>query len=250
MLSSKAALEGVPALAVSKIDWAFWLAMPKVEAWQSVALSLDIDPDNITQTSDGFPALKTLPIERREEFDKRLRLLTAALVSDPRHFTGVITHSIHSVFNGVRLIDVATWLRSLGRTPIADGLPTGIETAAIDEPDLDRESELVDAHIKNSDAIELTTEVLNDDYSENAAGVDPTGPGPGRQRWQEDEILRVIEKLGYTALALPKNKPGEKGVPSEVYAQCVATNPSLWLGSVFDHAWTRMSKHKLIRYSA
>lgn len=235
-------------MAVSKIDWAFWLAMPKVEAWQSVALSLDIDPDNITRTSDGYPALKTLPIEHRGEFDKRLRLLTGALVSDPRHFTGVITHSIHPVFNSVRLIDVAAWLRSLGRTPIANGLP--IETAGIDEPDLARESDLVDSHIANSNAIDLTPEVLNDDYGEsNAAGVDPTAP-VSRHRWQESEILRVIENLGYTALALRKNAPGKKGVRDEVYTRCVSENPSSWVGSVFEKAWARLMAQKRTQYSA
>jgi hypothetical protein len=148
VFSSKAALEGVLSVAVSKIDWDFWLAMPKVEAWQSVALSLDLDPDNITRTSDGYPAVRGLPIEHREDFDKRMRLLAGALASAPRHFTGVIPHNISPVFNSVRLIEVAAWLRSLGRTPIADGLP--IETAGSDEPDLARESHLVDTHVSTS----------------------------------------------------------------------------------------------------
>lgn len=232
-------------MAVSKNARDFWLDHSAVYAWESVALSLDIDPDTITQTSDGYPAVRTLPIEHREEFDKRQRLLSNVLASGPQHFTGVVPSSIHPVFHRVRLLEVVTWLSSRGRTS-PDWLQAAIETAGIDEPDLDRESHWVDTH--ESTAIDLDG-VRFDEFNEETAAVDPAGP-LARQRWQEDDIIRVIKALGHNAMALPKNEPGKKGIRFQVRTQCAADNPSKWIGSaVFKHAWNRLSEQSRIKYS-
>ena len=59
---------------------------------------------------------------------------------------------------------------------------------------------------------------------------------PQQQRFQEEEILRVIKELGYDALNLPVPAAGKRGVKSEVRAKL----PSLNMGTVFDKAWDRL----------
>jgi len=87
----------------------------------------------------------------------------------------------------------------------------------------------------------------------SGAGVDEEFPNSGddaiqnsvpipRQRHQEEAILRVIDELGYLAKALPKSKPGKKGVKAEVRA-----NLRCLLGTVFDKAWQRLrDRHEII----
>lgn len=55
------------------------------------------------------------------------------------------------------------------------------------------------------------------------------------QRFQEQEILRVISELGYDAKALPKPKHGTNGVKAAV-RQVVPLNST----GVFDKAWGRL----------
>lgn len=61
-----------------------------------------------------------------------------------------------------------------------------------------------------------------------------TRPIPA-QRWQENEILRVISELEYDAKALPKAKNGRKGVKAEV-RKIVPLNST----GIFDSAWERL----------
>lgn len=56
------------------------------------------------------------------------------------------------------------------------------------------------------------------------------------QRWQENEILRVIGELGHDPRKLPKNKPGKAGVKAEVRA-LLSFSPK-----VFELAWERLRK--------
>lgn len=55
------------------------------------------------------------------------------------------------------------------------------------------------------------------------------------QRFQEQEILRVICELGYDSKALPKRKNGTKGVKAEV-RKIVPMNTT----GIFDGAWERL----------
>jgi hypothetical protein len=121
------------------------------------------------------------------------------------------------------------------------------------DADTARDSHLVDTHVSTS--LELDDEAFQDDYGDDdfiraqeSSGT-TIAPAVSRQRWQENEILRVIEELGYRPLALPKNDPGKKGVRDAAYTRCVAINPSPWIGSVFDKAWSRLSTQKRIQYS-
>jgi len=55
------------------------------------------------------------------------------------------------------------------------------------------------------------------------------------QRFQEQEILRVIGELGYDAKALPKNPNGTKGVKAKVRKIVPLNTPG-----IFDGAWERL----------
>ena len=71
------------------------------------------------------------------------------------------------------------------------------------------------------------------------AGTGTPGSEEGKrplqqQAWQENEILRVIQKLKYTATALPKEKRGVSGVKAAV------RNDLRWIGTLFDKAWQRL----------
>ena len=57
-----------------------------------------------------------------------------------------------------------------------------------------------------------------------------------RQRFQEEEILRVIGELGHDPKRLPKDIYGKPGVKADVRAKLAFTP------TVFDKAWERLSK--------
>ena len=61
------------------------------------------------------------------------------------------------------------------------------------------------------------------------------------QRFQEQEILRVIRELGHTPTELPKDIPGKPGVKTEIRAQL-----SKFTTNVFNKAWERLSSTKEI----
>lgn len=64
-----------------------------------------------------------------------------------------------------------------------------------------------------------------------------------QQRWQEDEILRVVESMKLDPLALPPYEPGKSGVKAEV-------RKSLKFSiSVFDKAWERLKKDGRIQFA-
>ncbi len=73
------------------------------------------------------------------------------------------------------------------------------------------------------------------------AGDRRTRPPP-QQRFQEQEILRVIAELGHSPTALPKNK-GRRGVKWKVRGSLPFTP------AAFDHAWERLSAAGAIGYS-
>ena len=67
-----------------------------------------------------------------------------------------------------------------------------------------------------------------------AHGITPTRPLPA-QRFQEQEILRVIGELGHGPKALPKDIPGKAGVKAEVRKRLNLS------ALVFNKAWERLS---------
>ena len=77
-----------------------------------------------------------------------------------------------------------------------------------------------------------------------AAAAQKVGTRPlQRQQFQENEILRVINELGYTATALPKTIPGKPGVKKKVREKLKLPI------SVFDKAWERLRADERIANS-
>lgn len=70
-------------------------------------------------------------------------------------------------------------------------------------------------------------------------GMTPSAKGGGkpqsRQRYQEQEILRVIKLLDCDPKSLPKDSPGKPGIKAKVRRQ-LQFSPS-----VFNKAWDRLS---------
>jgi hypothetical protein len=74
-----------------------------------------------------------------------------------------------------------------------------------------------------------------------AAAAQKFGTRPlQQQQFQENEILRVINELGYTASALPKTLPGKPGVKKKVREKLKLSI------RVFDKAWERLRADKRI----
>lgn len=80
------------------------------------------------------------------------------------------------------------------------------------------------------------------DDSEAATLTAPHTKALPAQRFQEEEIMRVISELGYSADALPKWVPGKPGVKAEVRGRFAS-----WQGTVLDKAWGRLRADKRIR---
>ena len=81
-----------------RIDWRYWRHIPEVKQWEACALSLNINPDNIKHSPQGwmagpgsgpvFLAVSFPSMDVQLDFDKRVRLLGASLFKSP-HFTAV-----------------------------------------------------------------------------------------------------------------------------------------------------------------
>ncbi len=63
-----------------------------------------------------------------------------------------------------------------------------------------------------------------------------------REHYQEQQILRMLQSLGFTAKALPKVKPGNSGVKAKVRAKMTE-----FPAGVFDKAWERLRSQGNIR---
>lgn len=83
-------------------------------------------------------------------------------------------------------------------------------------------------------AVESVSE--NNGPGQNVAAIQASGPIQ-RTLWQEREILRVINELGYNPTMLPPPQRGKAGVKSKVRAQL---RGSEWQGTVFNKAWERL----------
>lgn len=235
-------------MAVSKIDWNFWFALPRVKVWQAVALSLNIDPDKLKAYQDGPPAQNSDvwkdPVifhdrHTRDEFDKRSRLL-GARVSDRAYFAANnLDFGGNRNLHSVKLVEVAKWLQALGRTPIADGLLAGLaKPEALKVPDpLPR----------------LPVEPTGDAGETKDALLDSKAAPPQKmQIWQEDEILRTTRALGFNPQALPPDdRKRSFFVKSVIRDRCGKNHKIKLRASIFNKAWDRMlsSNPKRLKYA-
>jgi hypothetical protein len=204
-------------------DWTFWLAMRKLEIWQASALSMGIDPDSLRPIEHAWmngpgsgPLFSDECFGSHAEHDtflKRCRLLDSNR-SAPPFKPCVSREEWHR--SEVLLVDFVTWCKSIGLAP----LPTDLAT--------------------------FTPPVATSNAMEEQEPSPPSRPLP-RQRFQEEEILRALVKLGYAPTALPVNPQGKPGVKAECRNWLKSKDEQSWLGGVFDRAWIRLRADGRIR---
>lgn len=92
-------------------DWDEWKRVSKAQLplWQAVALSLNVNPDDVgrkhpNRYQPGFPMFDESP-----EFDKRLRVLIAN-ISDPKQFPTKPDYEEAPWCSGIRLDEFAAWM--------------------------------------------------------------------------------------------------------------------------------------------
>lgn len=90
-----------------------------------------------------------------------------------------------------------------------------------------------------------TEEALGADIKQQTK-VTETQPILGRQRQQEEEILRILNAAGYDAKKLPKWTPGKSGVKKEIWEKIGITALFVSAG-VFEKAWDRLRKTRDIQ---
>lgn len=74
--------------------------------------------------------------------------------------------------------------------------------------------------------------------STDTESPEATSPPKGRQRWQEEEILRALKELGYEPKRLPRptaGTPGPKKQARDLFPQLSE--------KVFDKAWERLRRY-------
>ena len=106
---------------MKKPDWSEWNWIPRVKAWQAVALSIDLDPNNLREDVHtqliGFGSFfkqGSFPSRAIEqEFEKRLRILEANLTNSGT-FRDVVVNYGETRISIVALAEFSAWAKSLG----------------------------------------------------------------------------------------------------------------------------------------
>lgn len=219
-------------VALCAIDWRYWRHMPEIKQWEACALSLNINPDNMQHSPQGWMAgpgsgptflAVNFPSQAVQlEFEKRVRLLGASLFKSP-HFTTVN----NLVMGGrhlatLRLTEFAAWclsvelemppeLKAMAATPQASkpsepqappvvtaGASDGVELAS-DGPaktaTVDRGWVMKKAALIGKHANQWPT--INRDFqdaSEN--GLSKAAKAPGHGGWFEADALNWARQRG------------------------------------------------------
>ena len=184
-------------------EWSQWEMVGRVETWEAAALSINLEPRRIDRNKNSsFPDDKTydLFVMRR------------------------------------RAVEVAPW-RALGRNQLGVCLPNFVEwsiSKGMDIPvELASMARPIEApEVPAPEPVELVQ--MNNVEIETTKSAEPTKPLPV-QRFQENEILRVIGELRYDAKALPKDTPGKNGAQAKVRAKLNFSTGK------FNKAWERLS---------
>ncbi|WP_232341786.1 hypothetical protein [Burkholderia pseudomallei] len=189
--------------------WDDWRLMPELEVWQAVALSLDIEPDEVRFNRDAWMGAE-FPFDEGDDFTRRLRI-TLANLSDRTRFPtpGAINIGVPHR-NGVRLGEFERF---------------AVEIARWEVPDEFR-------------ALAGSTHAAVAQATAMSSQLEPTKAAARRplkqQAHQEAEILRVIRELNHDPKKLPKQKPGKPGVKAAVREKLTFSK------KVFDKAWDRL----------
>jgi hypothetical protein len=192
-----------PRQKVGPIRWPVWLALPHVELWEAVALSLGANP--VPQLREEASMQPTRLSRLTHDFHERLRFCQrAVLASGPiklqgRYYTG----ASHGPYCKVSLCDVSAFLLQ-GGFEVAPEMLSGCST---------------ELHPSSNDG----------------DGAVPM------QRWpaQEAAILTKLREMGFDPCNLPMPKPGTPG-PKAAVKRALGTS-GMWTGeTVFDKAWERL----------
>ena len=105
---------------MKKPDWSEWSLAPKVEVWQAVALSMDLEPHDLHMDVHtpllGFGSFfkpNSFPSSAKErEFEKRLRILEANLEDSAKFPNVVINRELR--LSIVALPEFSAWAVSVG----------------------------------------------------------------------------------------------------------------------------------------
>jgi len=198
------------------IDWSYWLAMPEVRVWEAILLSLNIEPQSVTEHRNEwdrdephFLALSQPDANLPEEYEKRVQLLCANKHDRALFKPGTIRIDRPEEC-GVRLVEVGAWLVKLNRTP---AVPEELAAAVLSEGGRCNETEEEGPSKKR---------------------------GLGAHRTQEEDILETLRNLGYDPMAYPKMPSGEDGVRSQV--RKILVPRKIQTDNVFKKAWERLGK--------
>lgn len=210
--------------ATAQPDWVEWADTPRAEDWKAVALSLGIDPHGMRHHPQSWMAggvggpyfrPETFPTDAvKQEFERRLRIVRANAGAG-----GAIEGN--ALANGgyiVNLRSFLAWAWTRWSVPHEWAAAIG-HVMRLPEADT--------RLIRNLAAEERKTAAP---AGQAATGTRP----PQQQRHQEQEILRVLDQLGYTPAALPKSPPGTKG------PKAAARQELKYSTGVFNKAWERL----------
>ncbi len=116
-------------------SWKLWLAATKVELWQAVALVLNLDPDRLRHSADGWTVTPSLvPILESSSFPSResYQAFTQAMRQAERGagFDGPIHLIATAAAPAVKLQEVVAYFRHADWPNIAEPLLTLLEGAS------------------------------------------------------------------------------------------------------------------------
>jgi hypothetical protein len=214
-------------------DWKFWDAYGEVEIWQAVALSLNLDPDELTQQQirriNGYSSYWcdfTGEQDVEKEIDKRQRLVEKRF--GMKDDFGMLDSDGECPYcnTAVSATDVARYLVSVGRN-------------------IPKELELL---LDSTDTGAICNALAPVQSKNDADASHGNNEERRKFRDQEEAIVEALVELGYSPKMLPPNNSGKKGVKSEV-RNALNGNPLFRASSAFNKAWERATEMKDIAYA-
>ena len=227
-------------------DWELWLDFDQVEAWQAVALSLNVDPDGLEHCEYQ---LKPFPVstEIAELFSKRARRLSRRIIFDFKTYGGraatygSATDSL-PLHNLIKLADFATWAEKHQWS-----LPERLLVLVRDSLAW---SEMASSHVEN-EAKDLVLEPdLGNNLSKSESGYSPilqveqeNKVGLTKREKQIRAIEAAIQEKGYNPMNI---LTGCKGLLKK---KCKEEHPLLFGGGddPFKEAWQAALDNNRIR---
>jgi hypothetical protein len=208
---------------VTVYEAAYWMVIGADPQVHEEKCDLVINPDATQKYRDYFdihPGGSESVVQQCEIIDTAIRagyigLIPCSEISD---------ESPKAAVRRIVKSDWLSWCRTIGHAGLADKFVIEVASDTASGGCVDASETVVEA------------------VPNNRADASSTARSPlPRQRFQEQEILRVLEALGYEPQALPPRIPGRSGVKAAVRAEL--DFPS----NVFDKAWDRLRSEGAIR---